>query len=350
MIHVDGSRYAGSGSIVRQAAVYAALTGQPVEVVNARARRPHPGLRPQHLRAIEAIRDLTGGTLEGAYVGSRTFRYRPGGRTPQGRFLWDIGTSGSATMLALAVLPLAAVRGDGIEAEIRGGLFQDFAPSPFHLRHVVLPLLGGMGVTAAIDVVRPGYLPAGEGILHLQVAPASGPLRPLVLERAGAVRAVWGIALSSHLRERQVSERMAAAARDLLAQHGIDARIDIRDDTSAAQAGATFALFAELDGGARLGADRAGAPHRRAEAIGIRVARQLLDDLATGATVDRFGADQLLPFTALADGHSCYQIPTVTDHVVTGRWLAATFLGVDVDLAGRTVHVHGHSPPPPVRR
>lgn len=135
MIEIDGSRYAGSGSIVRQAVAYAALTGRAVAVRNARARRPHPGLRPQHVRAIEAIRDLTGGALEGAHVGSRAFVYRPGDRRPTGRYVWDIGTSGSATMLALAVLPLAAVRGGGVEAEIRGGLFQDFAPSPFHLQH-----------------------------------------------------------------------------------------------------------------------------------------------------------------------------------------------------------------------
>ncbi len=32
MIEIDGSRYAGSGSIVRQAVAYAALTGQAVEV------------------------------------------------------------------------------------------------------------------------------------------------------------------------------------------------------------------------------------------------------------------------------------------------------------------------------
>ena len=39
MIDIDGSAHCGSGTIVRHAAAYAALTGQPVRVRNARARR-----------------------------------------------------------------------------------------------------------------------------------------------------------------------------------------------------------------------------------------------------------------------------------------------------------------------
>ena len=73
MIDIDGSAHCGSGTIVRHAAAYAALTGQPVRVRNARARRQRPGLRPQQLRAIQAIRDLVGGSLDGAAVGSRSF-------------------------------------------------------------------------------------------------------------------------------------------------------------------------------------------------------------------------------------------------------------------------------------
>ena len=341
-VQIDGSCYAGSGSIVRQAVAYSALTGRPVEVRNARARRPHPGLRHQHLRAVEAIRDLVGGTLDGAAVGSQSFAFQPGVLAPAGRYRWDIGTAGSATMLALAVLPIAGLRGRGVEIEIRGGLFQDFAPSPFHLQHVVLPLLGRMGLLADIELVRPGYLPAGEGILRMSVPPARSTLRPLVLRRAGTVCSVWGVALASHLQERRVPARMAAAARAVLAEAGMSVDIEERDDTTAAQPGAAFALFAELEGGARLGADRAGAPHRRAETIGARVARRLVDDLTAGATVDRFAADQLLPFVALAVGKSTYRPAAVTEHVETGAWLAGLFLGADVAIEATTVSVQGH--------
>ena len=45
MLEIDGSRYSGSGTIVRQAVAFAALTGQAVHLVKARVRRPTPGIR-----------------------------------------------------------------------------------------------------------------------------------------------------------------------------------------------------------------------------------------------------------------------------------------------------------------
>jgi len=77
MIDIDGSLHSGSGTIVRHAAAYAALTGQPVRVRDARAQRQCPGLRHQHLRAIQAIRDLVGGSLDGAEMGSQSFEFWP---------------------------------------------------------------------------------------------------------------------------------------------------------------------------------------------------------------------------------------------------------------------------------
>jgi RNA 3'-terminal phosphate cyclase (ATP) len=339
MIDIDGSLRSGSGVIVRQAVAYAALTGQPVRVRNARARRRHPGLRAQHVRAIQAIADLVGGTVEGAEVGSGSFAFRPGEAEPGGRYEWDIGTAGSATMLALAVLPVMAVRGRGTEAEIRGGLFQDFAPSVFHLQRVVIPLLAQMGITAGLDIIRPGYVPGGEGAIRLSVVPARRPLRPLTPTRSEARPRISGISLASHLEDRRVAERMTAGARAVLGRADITDTIDIAEirDRAAAQPGAAFALFAEFLGGARLGADRAGAPHRRAEQIGARVAHELLEDVSSGATIDRHGSDQLIPFAGLAEGTSTFHVPFITEHAETGGWLASVFLGAEVSVGQRTL-------------
>ncbi len=342
MLEVDGSLHSGSGSIVRQAVAYAALTGQPVRISNARARRQHPGLRPQHLRAVEAVRDLVAGSLQGAKIGSRSLEFWPGNREPAGRYAWDIGTDGSATMLALTILPVLALRGRGAEAEIRGGLFQDFAPSVFHLTHVMLPMLAQMGIAADIDLVRPGYVPGGEGIIRLHVPPATHPLHPLVPRRGRTPARAWGISLASHLDGRRVPARMASAARSVLADAGISAAIQERSDSTAAQAGAAFALFADFIGGTRLGADRAGAPHRRAESIGARVAHQLLEEISSGATIDRHASDQIIPYAAIAEGTSKFTVPFITGHTQTAGWLASLFLGAGIHAEGQTLAVHGH--------
>lgn len=343
VIEVDGLRYAGSGSIVRQAAAYAAVTGHAVRVVNARARRPKPGLRPQHARAVEAMRELVGGSLDGVTVGSRTFTFHPGASAPQGNYAFDIRTAGSATALALAVLPVLTCRGRGVQVEVRGGVFQDFAPSMFHLQHVLLPAIARMGADATLDLLRPGFMPAGDGLIRLTVAPAPAALRPLVLDRPGPVRSMWGIALSSHLEERHVASRMARAACRLLVAHGHDAHIEERHDVTATHPGAALALFAELNNGVRLGADQVGAPHRRAERIGAGVARQLLSEIASGATLDTHATDQIVPFTALAAGKSVFQVASVTEHLRTGAWLASLF-GAIVETSGTRVVIHGSGP------
>jgi RNA 3'-terminal phosphate cyclase (ATP) len=190
-------------------------------------------------------------------------------------------------MLALAVLPVLACGSTPVSVEIRGGIFQDFAPSVYHLQHVVLPLVRRMGIAATITMARPGYVPRGGGVLHLTVQPVGQELQRIVLEEAGTVERMWGIALASHLAERRVSHRMAEAARGVLATAGYQAEIEAQEDTCALQPGAALALFADRAGGARLGADQAGAPRRRAEAIGQSVAQHLVEDLRTGATLDR---------------------------------------------------------------
>ena len=52
----------------------------------------------------------------------------------------------------------------------------------------------------------------------------------------------------------------------------------------------------------RLGADRAGAPRRSAEAIGRHAARQLLAEIEGGACVDRYAADQGCGFRSSGRG------------------------------------------------
>lgn len=341
VVEIDGSQYSGSGTIVRQAIAFSALTGQPVHIVNARIRRPKPGLRRQHVRVVEALAQLVNGKAEGLFQGSREMTFRPGTLRIGRHYHWDIGSAGSTTMLALAVLPVLAFGSAQVSVELRGGLFQDFAPSAFHLQQVILPLLRRMGLEAEVEMRRPGYVPRGEGILYLTVKPLRQAIQSLSLEEAGVVERIWGIALASHLEERRVSHRMAEAAKKALAAAGHRADIEIRNDTLSLQPGAALAAFADLGGEVRLGADRAGALRRTAESIGKHVATQLLEDLKTGATLDRFTADQIIPFAALADGESRFRVPATTEHLLTGAWLAKTFLGSEVRLEDHTLSITG---------
>jgi len=253
MLTTDGSRYSGSGAIVRQAVAFSALTGQSIRVINARAKRDKPGLRSQHIRVIEAIAGLVSRRTEGLGPGSQEFTFRPGPLKMGRHYSWDIGSAGSTTMLGLGVLPVRAFAGSKVAVELRGGLFQDFAPSAFHLEQVLLPMLRQMGFEAGVEILRPGYVPRGNGICRLVVTPLTEPFRAIGKEEAGRVTRVWGIALSSHLEDRQVSRRMEDTARDVLVKAGYQADIEIRNDTEPLKPGAALALFADEGEAVRLG-------------------------------------------------------------------------------------------------
>jgi RNA 3'-terminal phosphate cyclase (ATP) len=349
MIHIDGSRKSGSGTIVRDAVPFSALVGKELHLTNIRTGRDKPGLRPQHLKAIEACARISGGRLEGASVGSREIRFYPGNALHGGLFAWDIGTAGSALMLALSLLPLALFADGPSTHRIKGGLFQDFAPSAFHTLEVLLPRIRAMGAEAELRIIRPGYVPKGGGEIQLDIQPVRKRLTAAILPEQGNVLEIRGIALASHLNERKVSERMAKECRTVLEAKGFSPHIEVRKDTQdapayrspAVQPGAALALWARTDRGALLGADMAGAPHRRAEIIGRHVASELVADLASGASVDRHLADQLIPFAGLAEGESVIRIPAMTEHIESRLWLIEAILGASSQIQDHLLVIGG---------
>ncbi len=341
MIYVDGAQKSGSGTIVRFAVGLATLLGEELHLTNIRAKREKPGLRPQHLKAIQALQQICQGTLEGGEVGSKEIRFRPGGEVKGGYYEWDIGTAGSTTLLVMTLLPAACFARETVSLKISGGLFQDFAPSAYHMQYVLFPLLNKMGITVRLSIIRPGYVPRGGGIIEVELEPVRERIKPVNLVRQGNVVGIEGIALSSHLKERRVSERMLAKCSEVLKSNGYTAQIEIVHDTLALQKGAALAIYAKTSSGCIIGAGRAGELRRTSEDIGGYVARSLMEDLATGATVDRYSADQLILYAALADGVSQYRIPRLTEHVETNLWLVESILGAKIEVNKNLVRIQG---------
>jgi len=340
MVTIDGGAKSGSGTIVRYSVALASLLGKEIKIQNIRAKRDKPGLRTQHLRVIQACQEMCHGMVTNAMVGSKEISYAPKERFKGGEYHWDIGTAGSTTMMAQTLLPLACFAGKASKFRLEGGLFQDFAPSAYHMKFVLLPILERMGIHAGLEIVRPGYVPRGGGIIEIEVEPVR-KLKPLILTEQGLIRSIKGIALSSHLKGSKVSQRMAEECQKVLGSCGYKAEIQEIYDESSFQEGAALAIYAETSSGSRLGLDRAGRPGRRSESIGRFVAQNLMEDINTGAAVDRYTADQLIIYAGLAEGTTQYSIPRITEHIETNLWLIEEFLDAKSKIKGNLVEIEG---------
>jgi RNA 3'-phosphate cyclase len=319
VIEVDGSYGEGGGQLVRTAAALAALTGRPVRFSNVRAKRPLPGLAPQHLAAVRAVAALCDARCAGLELRATEFTFEPRSRPAGGDLRVDVGTAGSVTLVLQALLPVLLAATNASRIVVTGGTDVRQAPSWDYFCEVLLPLLGLMGLRVRAACARRGYYPRGGGEVALEVEP--GEPRALVPE-AGP----WTLAGAAHVANlpSTIAGRMRAAALGALgAEASIAARALGADE--AIGTGGAITLWA-VSGAGRLGASRVAERGVRAEALGEAVGHELAADVAAGATLDAHATDQMLVYLALASGDSRFLARTVSSHARTAIWLIGKFL------------------------
>lgn len=144
MIEIDGSEGEGGGQVLRTALALSIVTGRAFRAYNIRARRKNPGLQRQHLAAVRAAREVCGGGVKGDWPGSRELVFGPGPAQP-GRYAFDIGSAGSATLVLQTVLYPLWQAGGASEVEIAGGTHNPMAPPFDFIAESFLPWLERAG-------------------------------------------------------------------------------------------------------------------------------------------------------------------------------------------------------------
>lgn len=321
MIDIDGSHGEGGGQVLRMTVALSALTGTPVHVSNIRAGRSNPGLRPQHLAAIEAVRRLCHGSVDGMHEHATKITFQPG-ELAGGSHRVDIGTAGSVTLAMQACLPPALHARRETAIRLRGGTDVRWSPPWDYLAEVFLPLLRRMDVDVSAKLERRGYYPKGGGAAALQVTPARR-LRPLSFSGGDGWRVKGRVniaGLPGH-----IARRIRKAARKALIERGMDADVDI-EECEAVSPGVGVVLWTTEP--RRLGADVLGEKGKPAEAVGSEAARQLLREIDAGADLDIHAVDQLIPYMALADGETRFRCRRLTGHAETELWLLQQFMDI----------------------
>ena len=319
MLTLDGNVGEGGGQILRTALALSLVLGQPFRVVNLRARRARPGLRPQHLVCVHAAAAVGGAEVTGAAIGSRDLTFSPR-RVEPGDYRFDIGSAGSTTLVAQTILPALTMAERPSRLVISGGTHNPLAPPYEFLARAFLPLLVCLGARVEADLARPGYYPRGGGELVLRVTPG-GPRTPLDLCERGPPRGCRATAAVADL-PRHIAEReLAVVARELgWAPSGLRVRID----PTGSGPGNVLVLEMEYARVTEVVAafGRRGVP---AEVVAVEAVREARAYLAGEAPVGSHLGDQLLLPLALAGGAFVTSTPSLhatTNAEVIGRFLA----------------------------
>lgn len=324
MIVIDGSAGEGGGQILRSALALSILTRTAFRMERIRAGREKPGLLRQHLTAVKAAQEISSADVTGAELGSRELTFRP--RSVQGGDRsFSIGSAGSATLVLSTILPALMRAGGPSTIAIEGGTHNPAAPPFEFLAHSLSPLLARMGATIGLSLDRPGFYPAGGGLLRASVEPAT--LRALELEERGPLVKRRAIAVVAGLPP-AVAERELRVARDRLGLGRDEVeKLEYPEDRGPGNAFLVVHEFQNVTIVTSGFGDRGVRPEEVAEhAIG-----PALRFLETKAAVCEHLADQLLLPMAMGRG-GVISTTEPTSHTTTQIETLRMFLGGEVEI------------------
>ncbi|MBN1488073.1 MAG: RNA 3'-phosphate cyclase [Anaerolineae bacterium] len=336
MLTIDGAYGEGGGQILRSACALAAITGKPLKLVNIRAGRSKPGLRPQHLTSVRAAARICNARLEGAQLGSQTLLFEPHSASQAGNYTFDVldaaqgGSAGSVMLVFQTVfLPLALAAGES-RLCLKGGTHVNWSPSALYVEQVFLPTLAKMGVQADLHVEKWGFYPRGGGQVTVEIK-GNATLAPCRSVERGDLQEITGTAYAGQLPS-HIPQRMADRVQNLLRKFNVPVRVEPRHVTSGGP-GAGLFLLARYEN-AVAGFTSLGRQGLPAEQVAQVAVDDLLAHHHTAAPVDAHLGDQLvLPFV-LAEGESHARVARITQHLLTNVWLARQFTSRQITVTG----------------
>ena len=364
LIKIDGNFGEAGGQICRTALALSTITQKPFEIYNIRKGRAEPGLKNQHLYCVKSLKELCGAVAEGDELGSLSLKYFPRKITAKNLDI-DIETAGSITLLLQSLLLPSMFASRPITISITGGTDVKWSMPFDYFSNVLLPELQRFAKIEA-RLLKRGYYPKGNGRVEIKINPKfkvndysnffefqknlSQTITPYSLTEQYHLIQIKGIShASKDLQKSSVAERQAESSLKILKlKYNVPISIIPQyQETLSAGSGITlWTIFSknkddiDENNPIRIGADSLGEKGKSSEAVGEEAANRLVNQIESKAPVDKFLADQILPFMALA-GNSKIKVSEITEHCRTNIYAIEQFFGkiFEVDEEGKTISI-----------
>ncbi|MFN2127366.1 MAG: RNA 3'-terminal phosphate cyclase [Anaerolineales bacterium] len=329
MVEIDGSFGEGGGQILRSSLTLSAMTGQDLQIKNIRAKRKTPGLRPQHLKALEAAREICGATIEGGYIGSQSISFYPD-EIRAGNYHFDIGTAGSASLVVQTVLlPLSKAKNKST-VTVTGGTHVPWSPCFHYLNLNYLPFIWKIGLDVQLRMERAGFYPNGGGQIRASINPVSD-LQSLHLTERGRLIEIRGISavakLSRNIATRQRRQVIGRLGRRYPLN---DIRVVEFDAPSPGSMILLLAMF-ERSQACYFALGKKGVS---ADKIADKAINEFESFIATQGAIDQYLADQLLLPIVFAGSASEFHTSSITKHLLTNAEVIKAFLPAEIVING----------------
>lgn len=356
---LDGSHLEGGGSLVRVALALSALTGEPFSVRNIRSGRKEPGLKAQHLTAIQALKEICGAKTNDVALGSLELQFTPGS-LKGGHYTFDIGTAGSITLFLQALILPCLFAPSKVTITVIGGTCGKWQASVDYLQNILLPQLRRFAEKIELKIMKRGYYPKGGGEIILEISPCfrrkdfatvgelllhlEKQVPKIELTEQGTLEQIRGVVnVSQELAEKKVAERIRDAAVTQLQRYKVPISLRVEYARSLSPGGdiLLWAVFSEQGdisplNPIMLGSDALVEHGKRSEDIGKEAAEALAKEIDSGAAVDHYLADQLIPFMGLLPG-SAISASSISNHTKTNFYVVELFLPVRFRVEGNTI-------------
>jgi RNA 3'-phosphate cyclase len=308
--------------MVRTSVALSVVTGVNTRLTRIRENRPTNGLSKQHTTAITAVAMMTGSKVAGNAVGSSELIFSPG--NDERSFLkLDIGSAGSISLVLQAVLLAARRNKERLTIDIVGGTNVMLAPPIDSYELVLFPLMKKMGINAQLNIIERGFYPIGGGHVVVTLDPI-GKIKPLELNSLGKLENIKVRCFTQHLSDRIGREMTDACVNALGNEYDLEVEVQKCIGNSV---GTGLVLVANYENG-KLSSNVLSARGHSVEQSGIDAAKDLIQVMSDGSTIDVHTADQLLPYMAMAEGKSSFVVSRISKHLLSQMDTLESFLNV----------------------